>query len=153
MTERENAMNRIIQSVAPLLGVLLLAACGTTGPEVTPEPAAAVTPTVPPLQSVAETCDLPDSAVGDEGATLILDGAGSDDRKIRDGDLVTVGDKLSTKEVGCALAGTEIPDSVISMMEGTRALDGRQTQDSDKYTYTWSYHPDNGLDVIITERA
>jgi hypothetical protein len=37
------------------------------------------------------------------------------------------------------------------MMEGTRALDGRQTQTADGYSYTWSYHPDNGLDIIITE--
>lgn len=143
-------MNRIIQSVAPLMGVLLLAACGTTGPEVTPEPAAAVTPTVPPLQSVAETCDLPDSAIGDEGGTLILDGAGKDDRKLGDGGLVTVGDKLDVKEIGCALAGTDVPDSVVAMIEGTRALDGRQTQETDEYSYTWSYHPDSGLDIVIT---
>lgn len=146
-------MNRILRSLALPAAVLLLAACGGTGADVAAEPAAAVTPTTPPLQAVATTCALPESAIGDDGSTLILDGAGKDDRKLVGGKLTTVGDKLSTEEVGCALAGTEIPDSVVAMMEGTRALDGRQTQESDLYSYTWSYHPDSGLDVIITELA
>lgn len=146
-------MNRTLRVLALPAATLLLAACGGTSSEAVIEPAAAVTPTTPPLQTVATTCELPDNAIGDEGATLILDGAGKDDRKLVGGKLTTVGDKLSTEEVGCALAGTEVPDSVVSMMEGTRALDGRQTQDSDQYTYTWSYHPDSGLDIIITERA
>jgi hypothetical protein len=103
------------------------------------------------LQVVAENCDLPKSAIGDEGETLILDGEGKDDLKLVDGKMTTVGEKLAIEDIGCALGGIGTPDSVVAMMEGTRALDGRQTQTADGYSYTWSYHPDNGLDIIITE--
>ena len=131
--------------------IALLAACGSSTDGATAEPAAAVTPTTPPLQVVAETCDLPQSAIGDEGTTLILDGEGKDDRKFVGGEMTTVGEKLAIEDIGCALGGIGAPDSVIAMMEGTRALDGRQTHIADGYSYTWSYHPDNGLDIIITE--
>jgi hypothetical protein len=34
-------------------------------------------------------------------------------------------------------------------MEKTRALDGRQTASWSFIEASWTYHPDNGLDVII----
>lgn len=144
-------MKLAMRVLALSAAALLFAGCGGTGADVTTEPAAAVTPATPPLQAVAEQCDLPDSAVGDDGTTLILDGEGKDDRKLVGGEMTTVGEKLSIEDIGCALAGIGTPDSVVSMMEGTRALDGRQSQDADGYSYTWIYHPDNGLDVIITD--
>lgn len=147
------AVNRaLIRAAVTTMFIVLLAACGSTEAEVaTVEPAAAVTPATPPLQLVAEQCELPESAIGDEGATLILDGAGKDDRKRVQGTTVTVGDNLDIEEIGCALGGVGTPDSVVAMMEGTRAMDGRQTHTADGYSYTWSYHPDSGLDIIITE--
>lgn len=41
-----------------------------------------------------------------------------------------------------------LPDSIYEKMLKTRALDGVQTQTSNKITVTWTYHPDNGLEVI-----
>ncbi|WP_269142641.1 hypothetical protein [Georgenia yuyongxinii] len=34
-------------------------------------------------------------------------------------------------------------------MTSTRALDGRQTAEWDGVVATWSFHPDDGLDVIL----
>lgn len=146
------AVNRApIRAAVTTLFIAVLAACGDSSEVTTAEPAAAVTPATPPLQLVAEQCELPESASGDAGMTLILDGEGKDDRKLIDGEVTTVGEKLAIEDIGCTLGGIGTPDSIVAMMEGTRAMDGRQTQTADGYSYTWSYHPDTGLDIIITE--
>ncbi len=38
--------------------------------------------------------------------------------------------------------------SVYQEMLETRALDGRQSASSDKYTVSWTYHPDDGMEVM-----
>ena len=38
--------------------------------------------------------------------------------------------------------------ALIEKMNTTNALQGRQTESNEKYTVTWSYHPDNGLEVM-----
>ena len=43
-----------------------------------------------------------------------------------------------------------IPDSVEEKMNHTRSIDGRQTYDGDGVEVSWSYHPDNGLEVIYS---
>jgi hypothetical protein len=37
-------------------------------------------------------------------------------------------------------------------MEQTRALDGRQSETWEDFSASWTYHPDNGLDVLIREK-
>lgn len=46
-----------------------------------------------------------------------------------------------------------LPESVLSKMNATRALDGRQSHTGDGIEVSWSYHPDNGLEVLyeVTE--
>lgn len=41
-----------------------------------------------------------------------------------------------------------LPDSVLTKMGQTRAMDGRQTHTTDELTVSWTYHPDQGLEVI-----
>ncbi len=53
----------------------------------------------------------------------------------------------------CTLGTLHTPQSVIARMEATRALDGMQSASWDDFQASWTYHPDNGLDVIITESA
>ena len=43
-----------------------------------------------------------------------------------------------------------LPASVEEQMRHTRALDGRQTITHGNYTVTWTYHPDDGLEVMYT---
>ena len=45
-----------------------------------------------------------------------------------------------------------LPDSLYEKMLATRALDGRQTSDYDHVEVSWSYHPDNGLEVIYESK-
>lgn len=45
-----------------------------------------------------------------------------------------------------------LPDWVYQEMMNTRALDGRQREDFDKVSVTWSYHPDHGLEVIYRKK-
>ena len=41
-----------------------------------------------------------------------------------------------------------LPDWLYEEMLKTRALDGRQKESIDNVTVTWSYHPDQGMEVI-----
>ena len=41
-----------------------------------------------------------------------------------------------------------IPNSVSDKMGATRALDSKQTHETDDFIITWSYHPDSGMPVI-----
>jgi PASTA domain len=90
------------------------------------------------LERAAARCDV-DAAVGDEGASLDLD---------MEGDDYGSGD-LDYANVACVLNELEIPDSVMSKMGATRSLDGRQSEDWNGIEATWTYHPDDGLDVIL----
>jgi len=78
--------------------------------------------------------------VEDKGATLIIDMAG---KKLGSGDLTYADEK-------CLLTHLKAPASVTEKMNATRALDGRRDGQWDGITAEWSYHPDNGLDVILT---
>jgi len=74
---------------------------------------------------------------GDQERTLDLDGVGED----------SLG--LAFDEQLCILDALDVPDSVISKMESTRALDGRQEASWDNIIASWTYHPDDGLDVLL----
>lgn len=43
-----------------------------------------------------------------------------------------------------------LPDSVITKMGKTRALDGVQTAKGDGVEISWTYHPDDGLEIIYS---
>ena len=77
--------------------------------------------------------------LGDNGKTLALDMLGKESG---------TGD-LSIQQVMCVLNALETPSYVTSLMEKTRAMDGRQSQTWGAFEASWIYHPDNGLDVII----
>ena len=80
------------------------------------------------------------ATIGDDGHTLLLDGAGTDS------------DGISVNQLGMTLGALDISDAVITRMEHTRALDGMQTGEWGDYAASWTYHPENGLDVIITDQ-
>jgi hypothetical protein len=52
----------------------------------------------------------------------------------------------------CVVAKADVPGAVLARMEGTRALDGRQEAEWDNYVISWTFHPDDGMDVIFQER-
>ncbi len=58
-------------------------------------------------------------------------------------------DSKAMSAIGTAIAVLDLPESLISRMGSTNALSGIQTKEYDDYTVSWSYHPDNGLEVIF----
>lgn len=93
------------------------------------------------FESVQATCYLPAAVLADENRTLILDLVGDDP-----GSGITGTDALP-----CVLVALDTPQSVIARMEHTRALDGVQDATWGTYSATWSYHPDTGFDLIVTD--
>jgi hypothetical protein len=96
------------------------------------------------LEAALTSCGLETKAsaqLGDEGHTLTLDMVGEDDFG-----------KLAYDDVFCVLDAIEIPDSVTAQMGETRSLDGRQNAQWDDIEASWGYHPDSGLDLILTVR-
>jgi hypothetical protein len=89
------------------------------------------------LERAADRCRV--GGVGDDGSSLELDMEGDD---LGSGD-------LTYTEVACVLNDLDVPDSVVSKMDSTRSLDGRVTEDWNGIEATWTYHPDDGLDVIL----
>lgn len=45
-----------------------------------------------------------------------------------------------------------LPDSLENKMQHTRALDGRQTENYNNITVSWTYHPDKGLNVLYERK-
>lgn len=98
-----------------------------------------------PFDEAVTYCHLgsdPTIITSDDGKTLILDMEATES--------AVVTDDLSSAQVACVLGMINTPDSVLAQMDRTRSLDGRQSASWDHFTASWTYHPDNGLDVILT---
>lgn len=103
------------------------------GSEFTPAPTA--------IESALRNCVVTANSgtrIGDNGRSVTLDQQGDDQRS-----------GLTFTQLFCVLDGLDVPDSVISEMEQTRALDGRLTASPDGMSLSWTYHPDDGLDVVL----
>jgi hypothetical protein len=76
--------------------------------------------------------------VSDGGKTLTIDGEGND------------GGGLAIDKEFCLLKSLKMPDSIRQDMGQTRALDGAQSGSWGHWDVTWRYHPDDGLDMVVT---
>lgn len=127
--------------LAKALGVLALiaAACvavsywsaTASGPGVT-------APTKGPMEQVASSCGV--SAASD-GQSIAMRTAGA---KTSGGE--------SAKDVTCVLVGLGAPQHIYSLIDATRALDGMQSESWGDYVARWTYHPDNGLTIVIAHK-
>lgn len=134
------ALTRPFAVLGTLAATLTLAACSGAETSANEEP---VDDGSTMFTAVRDACELPATVVQDGGTTLVLDGRGEDDS--------SASDALEIEEQACALGAINTPDHIVTLMDQTRALDGRQTQQHDGYTYSWTYHPDTGLDIVITD--
>ena len=92
------------------------------------------------MTDATDTCDvLLDGFIvlGDEGQSLSMQSAGEESAGADVGDMICVLDEL------------DMPDSVLSRISSTRALDGRQSATWSEYSASWGYHPDSGLDMVV----
>jgi hypothetical protein len=58
-------------------------------------------------------------------------------------------DAMTVEQIGCVLGSLKTPDSVLSQISGTTAMMGVQSGSWGDYQAKWTYHPDNGLHVIV----
>lgn len=94
----------------------------------------------PRFEKAADACEVPWLfALGDEGKTLALSGGGEE------------ATMYSIEDIACILNELDVPDSVLLRIDSTRALDGQQVAEWDGITARWTYHPDPGLSIILTE--
>lgn len=109
------------------------------------------TPSDPNFKAYYDLHSAGDITVGKDGSYMMIDS----------NPLNTKGDSFFTyiykdpalrhmKEINEFL---ELPEWLYKEMVNTRALDGRQKEVFDNVTVTWSYHPDQGLEVIYRKTA
>ncbi|KAB1928592.1 hypothetical protein F8280_02355 [Micromonospora noduli] len=94
-----------------------------------------------PLEAARQACGAGRedwAMLGDDGNSLTLRSVG----KERTG--------LKLEQLQCYWTELDVPDAVIAQIEGTRALDGRQSGEWEDMRASWIYHPDDGLQMIIT---
>jgi hypothetical protein len=96
--------------------------------------------TPPKLQAAYDRCVPSDAAetlsLGDNGSTLLVD---------------THSKSGSLDGLACVLDDIGTPDYVIASIDRTTALMGVQKERDGDLEYSWAYHPDNGIDMVIKD--
>ena len=131
--------------VAVSFAVVALSGCGGVDmeaerAEASASAAAAAAAERTRLEAVYETCRRQDVgstlSLEDEGATIVID-TGSE-----------YGDASGYL---CVLERLDVPSSITAQMDRTTALMGVQDAEDEGIEYSWSYHPDNGVNMVITD--
>lgn len=86
-----------------------------------------------------QAVQLVGARLADDGATLVLDTQGEDDST-----------GMDYLDLYCVAGALDMPASVMTQIEQTRAMDGRVSGSWDGLSASWSYHPDSGLDLMVT---
>jgi hypothetical protein len=92
------------------------------------------------VRSAAKKCHVKGN-LADGGKTISFDTAGEED--------YGVGDDI--EHVACVLLVLRAPSYVVTEIDNTRALDGMQRDSWRKFKASWTYHPDDGLNIVIHE--
>ena len=92
-----------------------------------------------PIEAAVHACDAAGEfiRIGDDGWSLTMRSVGEED------------DGASFVDIFCVLEELDVPDSIVSRMEATRALDGRLDGSWADFAVSWGYHPDSGIDIVI----
>lgn len=131
--------------IAPALaamGLVTLASVTLAAWVLAHDPAAEEPPvTVGPTLRVAHEACGSRGDLSDADRTLYLDMKGED---IGSG-------ALSWTTVECYLTELQAPEYIVRHMQSTRALDGRQSGSWETFEASWTYHPDDGLDILVRQ--
>lgn len=96
----------------------------------------------PPLQVAYGECiggkGWKTLTLGDEGRSLIID-TGSEYGPI--------------EGLACVLGQLGTSQAIVAQMESTTAMMGVQEAEDDSLRYQFSYHPDNGINMVITDES
>jgi hypothetical protein len=93
-----------------------------------------------------EYCDTTWASVGADGSYLSIDTNPND---IDNTGIAYGAAAVAIMDVNEALG---LPESLTNDMEQTSALMGKQTQEFDNVTVSWTYHPDRGLEVTYKSK-
>jgi hypothetical protein len=97
------------------------------------------------LTTAVGACNLKSATgidLGDGGTTLTFNMKGNDESS-----------GASIGDITCIFAALHIPANVTSHIDQTTSMDGRQEETWNGITISWSYHPDRGLDGVLTVDA
>jgi hypothetical protein len=93
------------------------------------------------LERVDDLCsDIYGPVLGDEGRSLTVDIEGEEDPG---------GQPMEVYD--CVAAELGLSDSVMARIGATRALDGMQSAEWGGLLLSWTYHPDDGLWLLVEE--
>jgi hypothetical protein len=135
----------------PLLAVALVAsagmlsACGgfdqeAARAEAEASASAAAAAEVTRLAAVYDRCTINDTgstmSLEDDDSTIVID-TGSE-----------YGDPTGYL---CVIEELDVPSSITAQMDRTTAMMGVQEAEDDGIEFSWSYHPDNGVNMVITD--
>lgn len=92
------------------------------------------------LPAAYESCSASDAddtmSLADEGSTIVVN---------------TMSEYGSTAGMECVLEALGTPESIRAQIGRTTAMMGVQDGENDGIEYSWSFHPDNGVDMVITD--
>ena len=88
-------------------------------------------------KSVDELWTILYATVDEDGSSLYMDGDGDE----------SLGVNVDYQV--CVLQALDVPDSVVNRMSNTTSLMGVQTGSWDGIYASWTYHPNNGLDILL----
>jgi hypothetical protein len=93
-----------------------------------------------PFPAALDSCavDTTYATLGDSDNTLVIDMEGEAEFG------------MTYDDVSCILDALNIPDSTLERMGQTSSLDGSVEDSWDGISASWTYHPDRGMDVILT---
>jgi hypothetical protein len=143
--EQESPARRGTRQIWGAIAVLAVAvlAAGTVGfflgrSSATPSPTDAASAQAR-LRTAYDACQNQAGStlnLADGGASIVID---------------TGSEYGSVEGMDCILSELGTPESIQAQMGRTTAMMGVQDADSDGIEYSWSYHPDNGVDMVITD--
>jgi len=96
------------------------------------------------LKAAATKCGITTktgASLGDNDTSLALDGKGDEDSY-----------GLSMTDITCVMDAIKVPDYIRAEMNKTRALDGTQRESWGNINATWSYHPNTGFNLGLSEK-
>ena len=130
---------RSLRALAVTIAAMLtLSGCGPSAEEEAAQAAQDARDAFPLVIDACGASDYANANVIDGGAALSL-------KSQPDGG----GPGVPIEDFMCILGGLGLTDTVREKMASTRAMDGRQEGSWGPYVASWTYHPDDGLNVLV----
>lgn len=141
-------MSKKLAAIAALGAVLMTVGCasGAVASAKTPSPTPTQVQTLADkVRAVAKECNVQDAtgtglSTSDQGRTVMLTTAATNNSYMG----------ISMGDAQCILVDLGVPGSILGEISHTSSLDGRQAESWNGVKLSWTYHPDNGLNLIMS---